>query len=114
MSSRRRKRELAREVVRGYRPLHKRGRFQGHTLSFDRFDSLEAAIEFVEGLPRVARVETVKTGVWQWHRMGQDEAGATWACIVPVQDGKFLVEWWEPSAKGLTARMHGRMAHERR
>ena len=107
-------------VPAGYRPLHLRGEFDGHTLAFASFpvdpDSVRprdrkatpkvrkaaqdaarnAAMQFVWDLPQVQRVEVIAQGVYQFHRVGRDAKGREWACIVPSRSGMaFTVEYWK-------------------
>ena len=85
----------------GYRPLSKRGEFEGHTLAFAEFGSCLEARAFAQQLPKVSRLEAVRQGVYKGHWRGRDAQGGDWACIVPVvgkpTPSKWIVEHWRPT-----------------
>ena len=88
-------------AFRGYRPLSKRGAFDGHTLAFAEFPTVLQARDFARQLPQVQHLEAVRQGVYMGHWRGRDAAGADWACIVPLVGkpvpAKWIVEHWKPS-----------------
>ena len=88
-------------VHNGYRPLSKRGEFEGHTLAFTEFEACLQARAFALGLPQVRHLEPVRQGTYMGHWRGRDAAGGDWACIVPVAGvttaGKWIVEHWRPT-----------------
>lgn len=85
-------------AFRGYRPLSKRGEFDGHTLAFAEFATCLQAREFARQLPQVRHLEAVRKGVYMGHWRGRDAQGADWCCIVPVvgvpEPSKWIVEHW--------------------
>ena len=91
-------RALRSRAHNGYRPLSKRGEFEGHTLAFAEFPSCLQAREFARQLPQVQHLETVRQGVYMGHWRGRDAQGGDWCCIVPVLGkpvpGKWIVEHW--------------------